>query len=720
MSCWWAVALWCAACGDNRLQSSIADAGDDGPTAPAWCDDHNACTDDRVEDGVCRFVPAEDGRPCDDGDLCTLGDHCVAGQCMAGTRSSGPLAAEGTLSSLAGGGLGVVGDRYLVATGPPWNAHLQLAERRGADLAVVASWRGTLFDVYLNASDDLIVRTLSDGSAVIGGRGERSLAIFATPSLDERSVIALDGQLDAVTAVGSRIWACTRDFATGNEVELVDASDPDAPVLVGALSLQTPCGSIAASADGHRIYIGAADGVRYVDATPLDTGGNPTLADVFAPPAVVGSSPPYLLLRDPAGVHVVLESDHSAVTSITESGVLGVSRLGSTLVVEGWRDTAGGMEAFVALHDLQRGLRVDEVVLRRVSFHGDVGPGFSNALTGDGATLVTHLDQRAFDLSSGRLDELRVPALTPFSQLGLDGLSVRANGFASTAVVSVDDPTTPLVVGGGPYGRPSKFEPSLDETTPATRLLFGVRDGAPGQASIVSVEPSPLPAEWWHLDDAGHARVTGTFALPIRGPARVLVAGGSLYGMQGSTLEGWSLDGLGRAGELAAPAFSLTLPSTGAWIAFDVDARSGTAVVAIDSTLYWVDLAATPPAVVDTTMFDGAAREIRVAGSRAVISNGDDLISLERGTGFVSRATPPSEAFIEHLLAFDGRTIYYAAHFFAAGSPPDGLGAAAFGDPAEPPPPVALDDTAQMLIEASGALVVGLPGELVTVRPACE
>jgi hypothetical protein len=460
--------------------------------------------------------------------------------------------------------------------------------------------------------------------------------------------------------------------------------------------------------------------VRYVDATPLDTGGDPTLSDVFAPPSGVVSSPPYLLLRDASGVHVLLESDLTAVTSIVESGVLGAARTGSMLVVEGWRDTATGMEAFVALHDMQLGTRVDEVVLRRVSFHGDVGSGFSNALTGDGATLVTHLDQRAFDLSRGRLDELRVPALTPFSQLGVDGLSVRATGLASTAVVAVDDPTTPLVVGGGPYGRPSKFEPSLDETTPMTGLLFGVRNGAPGQASIISVEPSPLPVEWWRFDDDGRARVTGTLALPMRGPARVFVAGDSLYGMQGSTFEGWWLGALDRTGELAPPAFSLPLPSTGAWIAFDVDPRSGTAVVSIDSTIYWVDLAVTPPEVVDTTPFDGAAREIRVAGSRAVISNGDDLLSFERGTGLVSRATPPSEAFIEHLLAFDGRTIYYAAHLFAAGSPPDGLGVAAFGDPAEPPAPVALHDTGQMLVETGSALVVGLPSELVTVHPACE
>ncbi|HEV7559860.1 MAG TPA: hypothetical protein VGO00_30490, partial [Kofleriaceae bacterium] len=221
MTRWWVVAVWCAGCGDNAVRhASVTDGGVDGPTAQVACDDHNACTDDVVEDGTCRFIGAEDGRPCDDGDLCTLGDHCVAGQCMPGARASGPLEVLGAASSLAGGGIGVVGDRFLVATGPPWNAHLQLAEVHGGDLAVVSSWRGTLFDVYLEAPD-LIARTLGDGSAVIGASGERSIAIFGTPTLDARSVLALDGQLVVMTAVGSRIWACTRDFVAGNLVELV-------------------------------------------------------------------------------------------------------------------------------------------------------------------------------------------------------------------------------------------------------------------------------------------------------------------------------------------------------------------------------------------------------------------------------------------------------------------------------------------------------------------
>src|SRR5207237_569399 len=67
---WWIA----AGCGDNVRIGAGPDTGDAGPgpdgggpaAAPAWCDDHNACTDDRAEAGGCRFDPVTDGQPCDD------------------------------------------------------------------------------------------------------------------------------------------------------------------------------------------------------------------------------------------------------------------------------------------------------------------------------------------------------------------------------------------------------------------------------------------------------------------------------------------------------------------------------------------------------------------------------------------------------------------------------------------------------------------------------
>jgi hypothetical protein len=746
------VTVIASSCGDHR-GGAAADAGVDGgdAQAPLWCDDHNSCTDDRAEGDACRFDPAEDGRPCDDGDFCTLGDGCRAGQCVAGVRSSGPLERLGTLESLAGGTIGAIGDRFVSVTGKSWAAHVRLAEQRGTNLEVVASWDGRLEFVF---GSDVLVQALGGGLMALGGRQDRSLAIFslsapsAPPpaSIVKRADMTLSGQLVSLAGHGSRIWACTRDIFR-YAVVLVDVSDPDAPLEVGGIGMPADCGSIDTSDDGTRVYVNTRDGVRFLDASPLDSGGNPTLADVFAPTAGVSTGAGYLVLRERSRVRIVRQSDHAEVVSIPVSGVLAASLVGERLLLEGWRTTSsGGMEAFAAMYDAlgaTPGARLDEVILQRVSFQGDVGSSFRNAVIAKGAAVITGTGQRMFDLTAGRFDEVRVPALTPLNQLLRTVGGVRAVGYSSSAVVDLGAPRNPGYTGGGSFGIPLKFDATLEESAPGPRLFFGYRAEVPSRTGVGrSWEPNPLPVERWKLDADGRPRVTGSFLLPNSGEGQLLIADGGLYRMRfpaapsfGVTLQGWPITALGRAGELARPAFELQLvpsppfanPTGSARSAFDVDPRARLAAVITgtstpttsEGVLFWLDLTTTPPRIVEQVHLDARPDEVRISGTRAVVSTHLELIWLERGKGQIAREVPTPQTFIDHLLGFDGRTVYYSMLDFTDGLFV-GLGVAAFGESARVSSPIPLDDTAETMVETDGALVVGLPNQLVTLRPQCK
>ena len=741
-----------AGCGDNAglARDSGVDGGD--PQPPIACDDHNPCTDDRAEAGACRFDPVEDGRPCDDGDLCTLGDRCRAGQCVAGARASGPLAQIGSLEALSGGGIGAIGDRLLAVTGPSWSAHVRLVERQGANLVVAAGWDGR-FDFLVGP--DVLIQPLGAGLVVLGGRQDRALAVFsvsppAAPgpaSLVKRGDAMLAGQIVSLAGHGARIWACTRDFFLGSQVAVVDVRDPDAPAVVGRVQMPTDCGSIAASDDGARIYVNTQDGVRSIDASPLDSGGAPTLSDVFAPTAGVTTSAGYLVLRERAAVRILRQADHAELVSIPVAGALAASLVGDALLVEGWRDTpSGGMEAYAALYAALGGAapaRIDEVVLQRVAFHGDVGSSFRSAVTAGGSTLITSIGQRMFDLTARRFDELRVPALTPLDQLSRTAGGVRAVGYASSATVDASAPQAPAFAGGGSFGIPLQFEAVLDDSAPAPQVLFGYRADAPTRAGVGrSWEPDPLPVDRWVLDGDGRPRVTGSLVLPNTGEGQLLIAGSELYRMRYPRapgfeviLQGWPVSALGRAGEPARPGFELALvpaapfgAATGsARSAFDVDPRARRAVVVTgtssaagnEGAVFWLDLTTTPPTVIEQVHLDVRPDEVRIAGTRAVISTHLELVWLELGSGMIARGAPTAEPFIEHLLGFDGRTVYYSLLDLTAGLFV-GLGASGFGEVGPTASLIPLDDTAASLVEIDGALAVGLPSQLVTVHPRCE
>jgi hypothetical protein len=439
-------------------------------------------------------------------------------------------------------------------------------------------------------------------------------------------------------------------------------------------------------------------------------------------------------------VRVLNQSDQMEVASIPESGAQAVSPRGDRLVIEGWRTIAsGGMEAYADLYDGSTATRLDEVILQTTSFVGDVGPFFRSALTADGASLITHTGQRLFAVDGDRFEEIRIPALTPLALLA-PAQPLRALGSAGSAVLDVADPTAPSFGAGGAYQVPIQLQVALEERT--GQILFGARFEDPSRAGVgQSWEPNPLDVQRWSLDASGVPQVTGSFLLPNDGAGELLTSGNWLYRMRlpvtpsfDVTLQGWPLSALGRGGELALPAFEILLspsPPLGAptgsrsWSAFDVDANANTAVVVTGmlnrgGALFWLDAATTAPHVVEEVHWDSAPAEVRVSGTRAVVTTHTELLWFERGKGLVARVTPPANPYIAHLLGFDGRFAYYSLWPLAAGAPLNAFGVAAFGPGGAIPSPLPLADGAQSLVQTAGALVLGLPSEIVTLQPFCQ
>jgi hypothetical protein len=78
-------------------------------------------------------------------------------------------------------------------------------------------------------------------------------------------------------------------------------------------------------------------------------------------------------------------------------------------------------------------------------------------------------------------------------------------------------------------------------------------------------------------------------------------------------------------------------------------------------------------------------------------------------------AIPPSNPHIRHLLGFDGHILYYSAQYDYSHA---ALGFATFDGSG--PAPLPFSEPAESMVETDRALVMGLPGELVTIQPQCE
>ena len=659
-----------------------------------------------------------------------------------------PLVRVGGLDSLAGKAIGIGPDTLLVVNGEA-EMHLHIAARRGDTLVPIAATR---LPAFVIDSDPVLAQSLDQGVIAVGEGGERELLLASfTPgdpaSLQARGTLELGGQLAGLGGSGHRVWICTRDFFAGSVVALVDVSDPDAPAVAGGIVMPRDCGSVAVSDDGNRVFVNTGDGVRTIDAAPLDGGGAPTLGDVFSTPAGVVTSPGFLVLRGADAVRVLRQSDLGEVASIPAGGALAATVAGGRLLVEGFRVVAGGSEGFAALWDVLGATppaKLDEIVLFTTPLVGDSPPAFRSSVTLDGATLVAELGGRVFDLASGRFVELRVPAATPLGRLyaAAPGARVRAYGGVGAALVDVSDLSAPAFAGGGSFGGALPSGLALDETTAAPHLAFGSPGRDPTQAAVgIAGQPDPLPIPRFRLDDDGRAQVTGSFALPNRGASALVAAGGDIYRLRlpvspsfDVVLQGFAIASLGSAGEAAAPDFDLPLspspplmldPKTpfGIFGAFDVDPQARLAVVSTgtihadlhsaDAALFWIDLAATPPRVLEEVRLTQLPNQLRVVGTRAAATTGLGVLFVELGRGQVSELSS-GEAFLDPLVGFDGRVATFGQ------SLPFGIGVAGFGTTGVVLPPLRLDATPQSFIAVGGGFAVGLPSALVTVEPRCD
>src|ERR1044071_6526377 len=136
------------------------------------------------------------------------------------------------------------------------------------------------------------------------------------------------------------------------------------------------CGSTTISQSGDRVYVNTADGVRFVDASPLDTGGDPTLSEIVAPTAGVSISGSHLLLMTPTAVDILDEPSLDQVVAVPVARVRAAALFGDRLLVEGPRPVGGNSEVFVAWYDALGGgppALLDQAVL--ASYIGGEQPG---------------------------------------------------------------------------------------------------------------------------------------------------------------------------------------------------------------------------------------------------------------------------------------------------------------------------------------------------------
>ncbi len=748
---WWWAALalaLAAACGDNTGAGEGPDCTSCGPDASAgeadagapgaFCDDGNPCTADTVEGDGCRFDAVADGALCEDGDLCTLGDRCQSGECSGGERAEGPLSLLGRLDDLAGRRIALGPNRFAVITVEDlFRGRIQVVSRSGDGFDTQAVWRGELTMVVLGDEDVLADSVPASGIVAVSASGERTLRLFSASheEVAPRGSLELSGQVISFAARDDRVWLCTGNFVVGYQVTLVDIADPDAPVEVGSMPLGgVQCGSTAVSQSGDRVYFNTVDGVRFIDASPLDTGGDPTLSEIIAPTAGVSISGSHLLLLNPTGVDVLDEPSLDEVVAVPVGRPRAAALFGDRLLVEGVRAAGGGnSEVFVAWYDALGGDRpalLDEAVLH--SYIGAPAGGTFRSAT-DGSTLLART--RAFDLGPSRLDELRVPALLPLRSLARTSSGLRAYHASGAADIDVSDPAAPAFVAGGAFAEPRLiFTISVDDSLPAATFASGLGQGLE-DPTRVALDPSnpyypdPLHIFRWTLDASAELVSEDEFSLSHHGTSQLLTAGDFIYRVPRpppadltSALQGYWLPAL-RGGVAATPVFDLAIPAaTDARRGFDVDPRARIAVVSSDDpatstpALFFVDLSTSPPTRIATLPTDALFSQLRVAGPRVIAVGPSELILFDREQGEVARI--PAETYDRQLLAFDGTTAYVAQLEIVPGTATYSLLAIPFDDPGSLVR-LELSSIPRSLVPVDGGLALGLDTQLVTVHPHC-
>ncbi|HEY8143564.1 MAG TPA: hypothetical protein VIG06_12865 [Kofleriaceae bacterium] len=752
---WWSAALalalalaLAAACGDNTGAGEGPDCTSCGPDASAgqpdagppgaFCDDGNPCTADTVEGDGCRFDAVADGALCEDGDLCTLGDRCQAGECAGGERAEGELALLGRLDDLAGRRIPLGPNRFAAITVEDlFRGRIQVFSRSGEGFTTLSVWRGDLTLVVLGDEDVLADAVPGSGIVAVTASGERLLRLFSA-SDDEvapRGSVELSGQVISLSARDDRVWLCTGNFIVGYQVTLVDIADPDAPVEVGSMPLgAVQCGSTAISQSGDRVYFNTADGVRFVDASPLDTGGDPTLSEIIAPTAGVSISGSHLLLLNPTGVDILDEPSLDEVVTVPVGRPRAAALFGERLLVEGVRSAGGGnSDVFVAWYDALGGgapSLLDEAVVH--SYIGQpAGSTFRSA--SDGSTLLTRT--RAYDIRPDRLDEIRVPSLLPLRSLARTDSGLRAYHAYGAAAIDVSDPSAPAFVAGGAFAEPRPILTiSVDDSLPTPTFASGLGQGLE-DPTRVALDPSnpyypdPLPVYRWTLDASADLVAEDEFSLAHHGTSQLLAAGDFLYRVPRPTasdltsaFQGYWLPAL-RGGAAATPVFDLVIPAgSDARRGFDVDPRARIAVVSSDDpatlipALFFFDLSTSPPTPIATLPTDSLFSQLRIAGTRVIGVGIRDFVLFDLERGEVARI--PAETYDRQLLAFDGTTAYFADLYIEPGTTIYSIAAVPFADPASLVR-LELSSIPRSLVPIDGGLALGLDTQLLTIHPHC-
>jgi hypothetical protein len=712
-------------------------AGSGGGGAPFHCDDGNACTVDSVADGACRFDAAADDAICEDGDLCTLGDRCRAGVCVAGERAEGELGLLGRLDSLSGQHVALGAGRFVtVGRSDLLRARVQVIAPTASGFDTLSSWEGYLGLAVADPSEILLHAFEASGVVAVVAREDRKLRLFAASDAEvmPRGELDVSRQVLSLVGHGERLWSCTYEFGTGYAVTLIDVADPDVPVEVGSLLLGAACGSVAMSADGDRIYVETSDGVRFVDAAPLDTGGDPTLSGVIAPASRISTSSTsgsHLMLMTSTGVSILNEPDLVEVATVPVVRARATTLIGDRLLVEGSRAVGSTTELFVAWYDAlgasAPGL-IGEVVL---STYQGVPQGGSFRSATDGTTVI--IRTRRFDLTDGALDEVRVPELTPLRTLARTSGGLRA--YVNSAVVAIDtsDASDPsFVAGGGLDATSPLYRVAIDDSLPAPTFVSGLGRGHEDPTRVVLDPTNPYLASPLHInrctfDDGADLVSESSFSLTYSGPSQLLTAGDVMYrfgrpspSMPSAELEAFWLPGL-VAESSAEPIFDIPVSgSTTQKRGFDVDPRARIAAIASDASgapvLLSYDVSTSPPALLDTLALDFVYEQLRVSGERVVAVAPDAIVFYQRGVGEVSRVANVRTS--QQLLAFDGQVAYLGQLHLVPGASTYELAAFTFGDEA-PPVVLVVDAVATSLVAIDGGLALGFETQLLTVHPHC-
>lgn len=755
-----------AGSGTGASGGTGGEAGE-GATAPT-CEDANPCTVDDVVDGKCEHSPQPDGTACDDGDFCTLGDTCVRGSCAAGAESSGPVEALGRVQGF--GSQGVIGTgtgRYLFYESTNDRVRVSLVELEG-DAARVLDHETLPSSVSFLDTDhaSVPVASLGNGLIAMGGAYSSTVVLLdvAGDGIEVRSELELPYTFEVPHArsfalQGDRLWVCATTFFSGGILYQIDLSDPSSPSVVAQHSAPA-CGSMAGSANGDTLYLNTPSGVYPLDMSHLDDDGTFEVGEIMAPNAGVTIAGPYLMFRESTQVRVLYEADRSEAFVIPVA-TRGAALIGERLFLQGERPAGAGTESFLAVYDIAGDAPelLDEATVASDPVVPAWASGASFRLAADAEHAIHYQTKRVFRLVDDELREMAIHGLGSLKYVAFDGEAALSLERSRTQAFDISDPASPTPVKSQSYFNPQLYHvaPVLYESLEPQQIHFGYgdepvsdqtelwgSDRATGTPDIITLQRRSLDSELTER--------RSTLQISRSPSSNVLAEGGTLYRLvlptRGSIvtrLQRYALDELPGDGEMVGEARDvLDLAPSVPWLTasdfptavFDVDARAQRAAVAISvrnesahaSVVYWLDLSASPPVVLDTQAIEPWPVGLRISGERLALALAppgsccvaESLAVWERGSTLVSfegRGDIPDRSL--SLIAFDGRAAYARGTYYndqaekvmgLAVVPWDSAANSAF---------VPMQAAPTSIAATSNGLVVGSTNELVTIRPYC-